>query len=163
MKELISKLMEELMVAAYEGDWKRAKTIIESDREVSEEATTERSLEILNAAAFLGHEEFFNEMLKMIRRAEILAQELDLEGGTLLHNVAAVGSMKLAKALVGKFPHLTQIPNSSGHTPLLLAIAGGIDKDFAWYLTLITTDEDPGRPFSGPFASDLVFVYMAAG
>jgi len=92
-----------------------------------------------------------------------MLSELDLMGCTCLHYVAMGESVDSAKALVAKYPSLTQVTDFKGFTPLINSVTSTRCKDMVWYLVLSTTDERPSCPFSGPSASQLVALLTAAG
>ena len=126
--------------------------------------TSKNSRMILDCARKGGHWEFFNEMLRLITNEQALKTPFD-DGETILHKIAHNrGSMKSAKALVEKCPSLTQEKDSDGFTPLLTAIRNNSkDSDLAWYLAWATTNEEPGHPFTGPPAHNLLYSLSAAG
>ncbi|KAM2194074.1 hypothetical protein ACFX1R_028262 [Malus domestica] len=100
---------------------------------------------------------------------EALAMQ-DCIGRNVLHTLAISGSakkqvagqMKVAKALVTKNPVLTQIADQDGMVPLHLSCCSD-DRELVWYLTLVTRDEHPTWPFTGPMASFLTSAVTYSG
>ncbi|KAL6274398.1 hypothetical protein ACE6H2_025090 [Prunus campanulata] len=83
---------------------------------------------------------------------------------TALHYAAIGGSLRSAKALLGKNPKLTQRLDSTGRTALLLAATfASENKELEWYFLLVTKHEKPGLPSTGPLAANLVNVLIASG
>ncbi|PQQ04662.1 ankyrin repeat-containing protein [Prunus yedoensis var. nudiflora] len=83
---------------------------------------------------------------------------------TALHYAAIGGSLRSAKALLGKNPKLTQRLDSTGRTALLLAPTfASENKELEWYFLLVTKHEKPGLRSTGPLAANLVNVLIASG
>lgn len=85
-------------------------------------------------------------------------------GFTALHYAAIGASLRSAKALLQENPKLAQSVDIKGRTPLLLAASFAAEnKELVWYLLLVTTDEEPGHPFTGSWAANLMNVLIATG
>lgn len=116
----------------------------------------------LHVAAGEGRSEFVE---KMVSYLPVEALEMrDCLGYTALHYAAIAGSMRAAKALVKKKPALANGLDFKGQTPLLVASRFAYGSyDLLWYLTLVTKDEEPSRPFTGPLAMNLVRMLVLSG
>ncbi|XP_028944813.2 uncharacterized protein [Malus domestica] len=110
-------------------------------------------------------------MKKMVEHVPVEALAMqDCIGRNVLHTLAISGSakkqvagqMKVAKALVTKNPVLTQIADQDGMVPLHLSCCSD-DRELVWYLTLVTRDEHPTWPFTGPMASFLTSAVTYSG
>ncbi|KAM1072911.1 hypothetical protein ACFX15_017495 [Malus domestica] len=59
---------------------------------------------------------------------------------------------------------LAQCVDAEGRTPLLLAATlASENKELVWYFLLVTTNEEPGHPFTGHWAANLVNMLIASG
>lgn len=150
------------IAVVYKGDWKSAKRFIERDRSV-----LTKPISVLNRTALLvvaceGNWEFMEELVDAMNANDLgMVDEL---GCTALHYAAVGGSIKACKALVKKKPALTQTVSNRGWTPLLSAVhCAPKDKDVVYYLSSKTTNEPPGRPFTGPLAGMLAYALAAGG
>ncbi|KAJ7955979.1 Ankyrin repeat-containing protein [Quillaja saponaria] len=150
-----------LQVAALKGDWETAKKFFNNDPTATTAKVTTLAMTALHVGAIGGQWQFVEKMAQHMPKEALAVQ--DLAGCTALHYVAMGGNTKAAKALVTKNPSLTQITNLAGLSPLIYAITSTNCKDLVWYLTLVTTDENPGFPFSGSSAGYLVALLTAAG
>lgn len=151
-----------LYKAALEGNWEVAERFLDNDPSAATASITLLSFTALHVAASEGHTEFVKKMMGLVS-AEALAAG-DIEGKTALHHAAIGGSLGVVVALVQKNPSLTGVVDiKGGHTPLVLATRYAVASELVWYLTLTTTDEEPGRPFTGPLAVDLVPMLIAGG
>lgn len=148
--------------AALKGDWEEAKRFLDNDLSAVSAIITDSSMTALQVAAFEGHSEFVENIVRLMQ-----AQDLewgDISGRTALHYAALTGRLGAARALVQRNPALTSIVDNREWTPLLYAAVYGSEcKDLVWYLSLVTTDEDPGRPFTGPEAAQLVTALISSG
>ncbi|KAK3211623.1 hypothetical protein Dsin_016329 [Dipteronia sinensis] len=84
----------------------------------------------------------------------------DLSGRSALHYAAMGGSLKTAKALIRKNFALPEIQNKRGSVPLYLSFSS---KQLVWYLILVTRDEHPCFPFTGPLSAQLVCKLICYG
>ncbi|BBH08215.1 Ankyrin repeat family protein [Prunus dulcis] len=153
---------QELYRAALKGNWKEAKSFLDRDPDAVKARISNLKMTALHVAACEGHSEFVENIVALMPAAELA--QLDDLGYTALHYAAIGGSLRSAKALLAANSNLTQVVDSEGRTPLLLAASlGSESKEVVWYLLLVTTDEKPGQPFTGPRAAYLVNVLIASG
>lgn len=150
-----------LHLAILKGDWDTARAFFDRDLSALTAKITMTARTALHVAAIGGQWQLVEKLVQKMP-TEALA-ELDLMGCTALHYVAMGGNVTAAKALVSKDPSLTQLTDFAGFTPLLYAITSSRCKELVWFLSLATTDERPGCPFSGPSAHRLVALLTAAG
>ncbi|KAL9451718.1 hypothetical protein AB3S75_013314 [Citrus x aurantiifolia] len=127
----------------------------------------ERKEAVLDRTALLvvaceGNWEFMEELVNVMDANDLgMVDEL---GCTALHYAAVGGSIKACKALVRKKRALTQTLSNRGWTPLLSAAhCAPNDKDIVYYLSSVTTNEPPGRPFTGALAGMLAYALAAGG
>lgn len=146
-----------MYLAALKGNWEAAKRILDNDTTAATATFTRVSMTALHAAAGEGQSEFVE---KMVSYLPVEALEMrDHVGLTALHYAAIAGSMRAAKALVKKKPALANGLDFKEQTPLLVASRFAYGSyDLLWYLTLVTKDEEPGPPFTGPHAVELVIM-----
>ncbi|XP_048443421.1 uncharacterized protein LOC103950300 isoform X2 [Pyrus x bretschneideri] len=116
----------------------------------------------LHVAASEGHSEFVEKLVKRVPR-DVLEMQ-DEMGFTPLHYAAIGGSLRSAKALLMENLKLAQCVDADGRTPLLLAATfASENKELVWYFLLVTTNEEPGHPFTGHCAANLVNMLIASG
>ncbi|KAM1836097.1 hypothetical protein ACFX14_018067 [Malus domestica] len=116
----------------------------------------------LHVAASEGHSEFVEKLVKRVPR-DVLGMQ-DEMGFTPLHYAAIGGSLRSAKALLIENLKLAQCVDAKGRTPLLLAATlASENKELVWYFLLVTTNEEPGHPFTGHWAANLVNMLIASG
>lgn len=151
-----------LYCAALTGDWEAAKRFLKTDSNAVTARITLFWMTVLHVAAGEGHSRFVENLVSIMTEEEV--EMRDMNGCTALHYAASAGSLKAAMALVKRNRRLTNIVNSDGWTPLLSAVFHGFEnKDLVWYLSMVTTNEEPGRPFTGPNAGPLTFCLASAG
>ncbi|GMN53002.1 hypothetical protein TIFTF001_022142 [Ficus carica] len=151
-----------LYLAALKGNWEAAKSFLDNDSDAATARITRTSMTALHVAAGEGRSEFVEKMMSAI--PEEALEMRDRARFTALHHAAIAGSMRAAKALVKKKPALANAMDSEGQTPLLIASRFAYGSyDLLWYLTLVTKDEEPSRPFTGPLAMDLVLLLVLSG
>ncbi|XP_024017263.1 uncharacterized protein LOC21410003 [Morus notabilis] len=150
-----------LYKAALEGNWEAAKRFLDNDPSAAIASITLLSFTALHVAASEGHTEFLEKLVGLMSTEAMAAG--DMEGQTALHIAAISGSLGAAVALVKRNPRLTGVVDHKGYTPLVLAARYASGSELVWYLTLTTTDEEPGRPFTGPLAADLVHMLISSG
>ncbi|KAK6288907.1 hypothetical protein POUND7_000448 [Theobroma cacao] len=161
---IISKAEEErirynyyhrLYLAALKGDWEAAKGYFEDNvPNAFKEEISCTGMNALLVASYNGHTKFVEMLVK--RMPEEALEKRDSGGFTALHHAAIGGHLKMAEALIRKNPKLTQIPENSGKTPLLCAVIFFSTHELVRYLASVTTNEEPGCPFSGHEAGDLM-------
>ncbi|KAG4923826.1 hypothetical protein GYH30_049418 [Glycine max] len=150
-----------LHLAILKGDWESTKAFLDNDPSALTAKVTAIGGTALHAAAVGGQWQIIEKLVQHVP-AQVLS-DLDLMGCTCLHYVAMGESTSAAKALVAKNPSLTQLTDKKGFTPLIYSITSSKCKEMVWYFVLNTTDEEPGCPFSGPSADQLVALLTAAG
>lgn len=150
-----------LHLAILKGDWESMRVFFEGDPSAVTAKITMVGRTALHVAALAGQWKLVEKLVQQMP-LEALA-EVDLMGCNALHYVAYGGNTAAAKALVTKNPFLTQTTDFGGFSPLLHAITSSSSKELVWYLALVTTDERPACPFSGPSSSHLVALLTAAG
>ena len=150
-----------LLIALLKGDWDFAKEFFREHPDAMTARITTLAMTALQVLAVGGQRHLIEELVQCMPPEELAVQ--DSAGFTALHYVALGGNVRAAKALVTRNSSLTQIPNSAGHTPLLLAMSSALCKELVWYLAIATTDESPACPFSGSFSGYLVALLTAAG
>ncbi|XP_021804961.1 uncharacterized protein LOC110749210 isoform X3 [Prunus avium] len=162
IEQLNLNYYQELYRAALKGNWKEAKSFLDRDPDAVKARISNLKMTALHVAACEGHSEFVENIVALMPAGELA--ELDDLGYTALHYAAIGGSLRSAKALLAANSNLTQVVDSEGRTPLLLAASlGSESKEVVWYLLLVTTDEKPGQPFTGPRAAYLINVLIASG
>ncbi|CAB4318519.1 unnamed protein product [Prunus armeniaca] len=148
--------------AASRGNWEEARKFLDTHPNSERARISNSSMTALHVAACEGHSKFVEKLVKRVP-ADVL-EMLDGIGYTALHYAAIGGSLRSAKALLGKNPKLTQCLDSAGRTALLLAATfASENKELVWYLLLVTKHEKPGLPSTGPLAANLVNVLIASG
>ncbi|XP_040371330.1 ankyrin repeat-containing protein ITN1 isoform X2 [Rosa chinensis] len=148
--------------AAFRGNWEDARRFLEHDPNAVKAKISNLSMTALHVAACEGHSEFVEKIVKHMPADELA--EHDEMGFTALHYAAIGGNLRSAKALLKENPKLAQSVDTKGRTPLHLAASFSSEcKELVWYLLLVTTDEEPGHPFTGPWASNLMNVLIASG
>lgn len=137
------KRYRQLYLAAQRGDWKNAKSFIERDPNALNARITAGGLTVLQVAAYCCRWGFVLKLLELLSPESIAVQ--DKNENTVLHYVAAGGSLETAKALVRKNAHLIQMANNLGQLPLFYSIYSE-NNELMWYLTLITRVDSPSLP-----------------
>ncbi|KAM1155804.1 hypothetical protein ACFX13_027236 [Malus domestica] len=147
-----------LLLAAITGDWESARTFLERDPEAVTAVITSQALTALHVAAKEGQWQFILKLVELMP-AEALAAR-NILGQTALHNLAISGDscIEAAKSLVTRNPALPQITDTEGFTALLWGcmMAPETSKEMRWYLVLVTRDDFPSSPFTGPLAGTII-------
>nr|XP_028953458.1 uncharacterized protein LOC114822689 [Malus domestica] len=147
-----------LLLAAITGDWESARTFLERDPEAVTAVITSQALTALHVAAKEGQWQFIMKLVELMP-AEALAAR-NILGQTALHNLAISGDscIEAAKSLVTRNPALPQITDTEGFTALLWGcmMAPETSKEMRWYLVLVTRDDFPSSPFTGPLAGTII-------
>ncbi|OVA16338.1 Ankyrin repeat [Macleaya cordata] len=153
-----------LYKAALKGDWVSAKKFIRSDHNAVNVEISSYKRTALHVAAGAGHSHFVKKLVKRMP-PESLALKDNYNSDTALHLASVAGITDAAMVMVEKNNDLTQIQNRSGWTPLLLCAAyvAKEQKDMIQYLSTVTRDEEPCRPFSGSYGAQLICNITAAG
>ncbi|PON41288.1 Transmembrane protein [Parasponia andersonii] len=145
-----------LYKAALQGNWESAKQFLENDPKAATAVINRFQMTALHVAAGEGQSVFVENLVDFLP-AEALGVQ-DRVGLTALHYAAITGSLRAAVALVSKNSALTNVLDPHGRTPLLVAAryVYECNYDVLWYLAMMTSDEEPSCPFTGPHATDLV-------
>ncbi|CAN6680755.1 unnamed protein product [Malus baccata var. baccata] len=151
-----------LYCAASSGNWEEASKFLDNDPHAAKARISDLSMTALHVAASEGHSEFVEKLVKRVPR-DVLGMQ-DEMGFTPLHYAAIGGSLRSAKALLMENLKLAQCVDAEGRTPLLLAATlASENKELVWYFLLVTTNEEPGHPFTGHWAANLVNMLIASG
>ncbi|TQD85413.1 hypothetical protein C1H46_029043 [Malus baccata] len=151
-----------LYCAASSGNWEEASKFLDNDPHAAKARISNLSMTALHVAASEGHSEFVEKLVKRVPR-DVLGMQ-DEMGFTPLHYAAIGGSLRSAKALLMENLKLAQCVDAEGRTPLLLAATlASENKELVWYFLLVTTNEEPGHPFTGHWAANLVNMLIASG
>ncbi|RXH74797.1 hypothetical protein DVH24_029518 [Malus domestica] len=151
-----------LYCAASSGNWEEASKFLDNDPHAAKARISNLSMTALHVAASEGHSEFVEKLVKRVPR-DVLEMQ-DEMGFTPLHYAAIGGSLRSAKALLMENLKLAQCVDAEGRTPLLLAATfASENKELVWYFLLVTTNEEPGHPFTGHWAANLVNMLIASG
>ena len=108
-------------------------TFIHQDPDVLTSRITSLSQTALHVAAISCQWGFILKLLERLSPESIAVQ--DKYGNTILHYVAAGGSLKTAEALVQMNPDLPQMKDKNGHLPLITSIWSESNKELVWYLS----------------------------
>ncbi|WJX31572.1 hypothetical protein P8452_19986 [Trifolium repens] len=152
-----------LHLAILKGDWKSTEAFLDNDPSALTAKVTVYGRTPLHVAAVGAQWKLVEKLAQHQQMPANVLAELDLMGCTCLHYVAMGESVDAAKALVAKNPSVTQLTDFKGFTPVMYSITSSRCKEMVGYLVLNTSDERPGCPFSGPFASQLVALLTASG
>ncbi|KAL9686469.1 hypothetical protein QQ045_023929 [Rhodiola kirilowii] len=140
--------------AAMDGDWEKAKSILDRHGEDSLRAEIgARSATALHVAVRSGPRSiiFIQKLLEHLTEADLEAKNID--GSTPLDIAARVGNVKAAKVLVEKHPQLLYIPSSDESFPIHSAAEYG-HKEMFFYLLEVTQQGQCPDPYdskgSGP-------------
>ncbi|KAM0974966.1 hypothetical protein ACFX2C_018066 [Malus domestica] len=151
-----------LYCAASSGNWEEASKFLDNDPHAAKARISNLSMTALHVAASEGHSEFVEKLVKRVPR-DVLEMQ-DEMGFTPLHYAAIGGSLRSAKALLMENLKLAQCVDAEGRTPLLLAATfASENKELVWYFLLVSTNEEPGHPFTGHWAANLVNMLIASG
>ncbi|XP_031371768.1 uncharacterized protein LOC116187251 isoform X2 [Punica granatum] len=151
---------QELYKAAIAGDWNTAEKIFKSGPEAKTAVISTRQETALHVATSMGQARFVEKLVQLLSPKDL--EMTDFKGYTALHIAAIYGSLDAVKTLLKKNKMLTQIVSTEGYTALHVA-AYYNSKDVMWHLTLNTTDDPPGRPFTGPKAGVLILHLVWSG
>ncbi|KAL8123806.1 uncharacterized protein LOC141718370 [Apium graveolens] len=153
--------------AAIEGDWETAEGIFKKEKKDLNGYITyykETTLQIAVGTNSCHH--FVEQLVERIMEVggpEML-QTANCLGDHALHYAAKAGNTTAARLLVEKDPELTQIPNPSGHTALMVAPWYG-QRETLCYLLEVTKDEAGERgtsPYQGKHGADVLALTIVA-
>ncbi|OWM73219.1 hypothetical protein CDL15_Pgr001333 [Punica granatum] len=142
-----------LYKAALAGDWETAERTFKSDPDAKTAIISVGPETALLLAISMGRTQFIKKLVQLLSPEDLEME--DSNGQTALHFAAMYGSLDAVKTLIDRHRTLTQIINAEGFTALHTAAIFN-SKAVMWYLTLKTTDDPPGRPFTGPKAGSLI-------
>ncbi|KAK7303886.1 hypothetical protein RJT34_14804 [Clitoria ternatea] len=122
---------------AMKGDWKEAKSMIVSDPRLKTAAISQGWATVLHVAAEANQLHFVEELVEMLSEDELEIQ--DHKGNTAFCFAAAVGNVRVSKAMARKNRRLPTIRGGEGLTPLHMAALQG-KCEMAWYLFPLTVN-----------------------
>ncbi|XP_058205430.1 uncharacterized protein LOC131319265 [Rhododendron vialii] len=125
--------------AAINGDWDKAKGIIEDDPDAVTTPITpflQTALHLAVTSASAGRNRFVRELLEKMTLEDVV-DLVDDQRGTALHYAADVNNIEGAKLLVSKNPDLPDVVDHYGYTPLHWA-ANFRNREMVLYLKDVT-------------------------
>ncbi|KAI3853912.1 hypothetical protein MKW92_020507 [Papaver armeniacum] len=141
---------DQLYEALSTNDIEKVKEILKNNPEVVKEGITHDSSTVLHTAVHWKMDIMIVEEILKLMSPDVLEYKTKKYGYTACHRAAIYGYAKAVVVMVKKNSKLTQIRDSSGSTPLELALQYPTlgQKEIVEYLYSVTRDEDPS-PFSG--------------
>uniref|UniRef100_A0A7N2MYK8 Uncharacterized protein n=1 Tax=Quercus lobata TaxID=97700 RepID=A0A7N2MYK8_QUELO len=127
----------EIYRAALEGNWDRAKRVVEEYPEAIQDSITE-TRDVLHIAFASKHTSFVKEMVRFLTDEDL--ERINVNGDTALCFAAKLGTVKIAKEMVKKNNRLPMIRSSEERTPLHIAAKLG-SRDMTSYLCDVTLFE----------------------
>ena len=140
----------ELYRAALEGNWDKAKRVVEEYPEAIRDSITE-TRDVLHIAFASKHTSFVKEMVRFLTDEDL--ERINVNGDTALCFAAKLGTVKIAKEMVKKNNRLPLIRSSEERTPLHIAAKLG-SRDMTSYLCDVT-------PFEGLSPDERIEILMA--
>ncbi|GKC74348.1 ankyrin repeat-containing domain-containing LTR copia-type protein [Tanacetum coccineum] len=104
--------------AAMKGDWSKAKSILEDNKNLVKEVISSDGSTVLHIAVGIGHNDFVKKLFSYINSDKDILQKRKPDGSTALHIAAIVGNKNAAELLVKKNKSLLQITDKKGKEPL---------------------------------------------
>ncbi|XP_039165809.1 uncharacterized protein LOC120292021 [Eucalyptus grandis] len=151
-----------LLAAVFKGDWEYASKFFDQEPASVRARITSRFETVLHIATLSAQDQFVERLLQRLNPEDLLM--VDSDGHTALHNAVHCGRIKMVKALVQRYPRLTQLPDYKGRVPLRISTQeASTHKEIAWFLARTTTDEEPSYPFSSPSAINPIINLTYAG
>ena len=141
----------ELYRAALEGNWDKAKRVVEEYPEAIRDSITE-TRDVLHIAFASKHTSFVKEMVRFLTDEDL--ERINVNGDTALCFAAKLGTVKIAKEMVKKNNRLPLIRSSEERTPLHIAAKLG-SRDMTSYLCDVT-------PFEGLSPDERIEILMAS-
>ncbi|OWM73214.1 uncharacterized protein LOC116202375 isoform X1 [Punica granatum] len=151
---------QDLYKAALAGDWETAEGTFKSDPDAKTARISLGPETALLLAISMGRTQFIKKLVQRLSPEDL--EMTDSNGQTALHFAAMYGSLDVVKTLIDRHRTLTQIINAEGFTALHTAAIFN-RKEVTQYLTLKTTDDHPGCPFTGPKAGSLIQALVWSG
>ena len=140
----------ELYRAALEGNWDKAKRVVEEYPEAIRDSITE-TRDVLHIAFASKHTSFVKEVVRFLTDEDL--ERINVNGDTALCFAAKLGTVKIAKEMVKKNNRLPLIRSSEERSPLHIAAKLG-SKDMTSYLCDVT-------PFEGLSPDERIEILMA--
>ena len=140
----------ELYRAALEGNWDKAKRVVEEYPEAIRDSITE-TRDVLHIAFASKHTTFVKEVVRFLTDEDL--ERINVNGDTALCFAAKLGTVKIAKEMVKKNNRLPLIRSSEERSPLHIAAKLG-SRDMTSYLCDVT-------PFEGLSPDERIEILMA--
>ena len=140
----------ELYPAALEGNWDKAKRVVEEYPEAIRDSITE-TRDVLHIAFASKHTSFVKEVVRFLTDEDL--ERINVNGDTALCFAAKLGTVKIAKEMVKKNNRLPLIRSSEERSPLHIAAKLG-SRDMTSYLCDVT-------PFEGLSPDERIEILMA--
>ena len=140
----------ELYRAALEGNWDKAKRVVEEYPEAIRDSITE-TRDVLHIAFASKHTSFVKEVVRFLTDEDL--ERINVNGDTALCFAAKLGTVKIAKEMVKKNNRLPLIRSSEERSPLHIAAKLG-SRDMTSYLCDVT-------PFEGLSPDERIEILMA--
>ena len=140
----------ELYRAALEGNWDKAKRVVEEYPEAIRDSITE-TRDVLHIAFASKHTSFVKEVVRFLTDKDL--ERTNENGDTALCVAAKLGTVKIAKEMVKKNNRLPLIRSSEERSPLHIAAKLG-SRDMTSYLCDVT-------PFEGLSPDERIEILMA--
>ncbi|KAM3694301.1 hypothetical protein ACJW31_07G047700 [Castanea mollissima] len=140
-----------LYEAALEGNWDKARTVVEQYREAIRDSITKTRESVLHIAFASKHTAFVKEVVGFLTDRDL--ERTNENGDTALCVAAKLGTVTIAKEMVKKNNRLPLIRSSEERTPLHIAAKLG-SRDMTSYLYSVT-------PFKGLPPDERMEILMA--
>ena len=140
----------ELYRPTLEGNWDKAKRVVEEYPEAIRDSITE-TRDVLHIAFASKHTSFVKEVVRFLTDEDL--ERINVNGDTALCFAAKLGTVKIAKEMVKKNNRLPLIRSSEERTPLHIAAKLG-SRDMTSYLCDVT-------PFEGLSPDERIEILMA--
>ena len=141
----------DLYRAALEGNWDKAKRVVQRYPEAIRDSITGTSESVLHIAFASKHTAFVKKVVRFLTDEDL--ERKNVNGDTALCFAAKLGTVKIAKEMVKKNNRLPLIRSSEERTPLHIA-AKLRSRDMASYLYSVT-------PFEGLSPNERMEILMA--
>ncbi|XP_059281213.1 uncharacterized protein LOC132034893 [Lycium ferocissimum] len=129
------------------GDWEKAKSFLEKDKDGNRAPITSLLQTALHIAIGLKNDDakyFIENLVKSMTDDDALAILQDSSGETPLHYAARFGNLDAAKILVQGNPNLPHVASNKGLYPIHLAAEYGYNSvDLVHYFFSVTKDSAP--------------------
>ncbi|KAE9464150.1 hypothetical protein C3L33_03942, partial [Rhododendron williamsianum] len=140
-----------LQKAAINGDWDKAREIIERDPNAVRThitPTLQTALAIAISSGSAGRNRFVRNLLENMTPQDVV-DLVDNHGGTALFEAVVVGNMEGARMLVHKNPNLPNKSAKYGYTPLHFAAMCGFREMVLYLMELTREDILFGNDYAG--------------